>query len=172
MVAAMIAASARAHARKGGTGIKPISKRAANAPLDLIVVRMDVLYIEARPKLSRTIEFCVMQAQRCSLPGEYRMGTFDSSVPVAVQRERVSRREIDVAGESRSGPAGCRAPAARSQCVKGCATPARWLTRALTCMRLQGRHRTTLNIYGRWPTLSRGHLNVGSAPDSGQSWNT
>ncbi len=115
MVAAMIAASAIAHGRNGGTGIKPINKRAANAPLDLIVVRIDVVYIEARSKLSRTIEFCVMQAQRCSLPGEYRMGTFDSSVPVAVQRERVSRREIDVAGESRSGPAGCRAPAARSQ---------------------------------------------------------
>jgi len=115
MVAAMIAASAIAHGRNGGAGIKRINKRAANAPLDLIVVRIDVVYIEARSKLSRTIEFCVVQAQRCSLPGEYRMGTFDSSVPVAVQRERVSRREINVAGESKSGPAGCRAPAARSQ---------------------------------------------------------
>jgi hypothetical protein len=115
MVAAMIAASAIAHGRNGGTGVKRINKRAVNAPLDLIVVRIDVVYIEARSKLSRTIEFCVVQAQRCSLPSEYRMGTFDSSVPVAVQQERVSRCEIDVAGESRSGPAGCRAPATRSQ---------------------------------------------------------
>jgi hypothetical protein len=30
----------------GGTGIKRIDKRAANAPLDLIVVRIDVVYMK------------------------------------------------------------------------------------------------------------------------------
>src|SRR6202795_1442498 len=97
MVAAMIAASAIAHGRNGGTGIKRINKRAANAPLDLIVVRIDVVYIEARSKLSRTIEFCVVQAQRCSLPGEYRMGTFGCRAPAA--RSQSGQLEVSVSSK-------------------------------------------------------------------------